>query len=204
MGAKSALARGALTICEVGDINRPTSDIDIHRALAAFGESLDPESPVVQSFVAIFHGPTDLDEKAFELALWDRVQCLHNLDVVAGTTWSDTVDNDPSSPHFSLSLAGEPYFIIGLHPNASRPARRFHRPAMVFNSHVQFERLRADGRFDKMKEIVRKRDADLAGDVNPMLDDFGEASEARQYSGRAVDPGWEAPFEPKEVVRDVA
>ncbi|MEM5494951.1 guanitoxin biosynthesis heme-dependent pre-guanitoxin N-hydroxylase GntA [Hoeflea sp. AS16] len=199
VGAKSALARDALSVFEVGEIDSPADDVEIHRALRDFSESLDHQSPIVRSFVVIFEGPVGLDEEAFEKALWNRLQSLHNLDVVSGQQWSDVVDHDPASPHFSLSIGGEPFFVIGLHPNASRPARRFEKPALVFNSHLQFEKLRADGRFDKMKEIIRKRDAALAGNVNPMLNDHGTASEARQYSGRAVDPEWKCPFAHKEV-----
>ncbi len=36
-----------------------------------------------------------------------------------------------------------------------------------------------------MQRTVRKRDERLQGTVNPMLSDFGDASEARQYFGRA-------------------
>ena len=32
------------------------------------------------------------------------------------------------------------------------------------------------------------------GSLNPMLAQHGEASEARQYSGRQVDDGWKCPF----------
>lgn len=199
VGAKSALAQDALTVVTAGEIDRPADDVELHRALQTFGESLEQDSPVVQSFVVIFDGPADLDEDSFEKALWNRLQCLHNLDVVSGAEWNRDVDTDPASPHFSLSIGGEPYFVIGLHPNASRPARRFDRPALVFNSHAQFEKLRADGRFDKMKTIIRERDAALAGDINPMLADHGDASEARQYSGRIVEDDWKCPFETKEI-----
>jgi len=199
VGAKSALARDALSVLPVGKIDSAKDDVEIHRALRDFSDKLDHQSPIVRSFVVIFDGPDGLDEEAFEKALWNRLQCLHNLDVVSGQPWNEDVDHDPQSPHFSLSVGGEPFFVIGLHPNASRPARRFEKPALVFNSHMQFEKLRADGRFDKMKEIIRKRDAALAGSINPMLNDHGEASEARQYSGRAVGSEWKCPFAHKEV-----
>lgn len=199
VGAKSALARDALTVVEAAEIDCAASDVEIYRALKAFGEELDHESPIVRSFAVIFSGPGDLDEEAFEKALWTRLQCLHNLDVIGGGQWNEAVDRDPDSPHFSLSLGGEPFFVIGLHPNASRPARRFSQPALVFNSHTQFEKLRADGRYARMKEIIRKRDSELAGSVNPMLNDFGDASEARQYSGRAVDENWKCPFSHAEA-----
>lgn len=41
---------------------------------------------------------------------------------------------------------------------------------------------------------IRAREIDFEGSVNPMLSDFGQQSEARQYSGRAVEDNWEAPF----------
>jgi FPC/CPF motif-containing protein YcgG len=93
-----------------------------------------------------------------------------------------------------LSFGGEAYFVVGLNPSASRPARRFAYPTMVFNLHDQFETLREDGRYERMRDAILERDRDLAGDINPMLARHGESSEARQYSGRAVDKGWECPF----------
>lgn len=194
VGAKSALARGTLEIFVADAIDRATSDLDIHAAVAEFGASLEKDGPVVQSFAVIFREPSQLDEEAFEAALWNRLQSLHNIDVASGEPWNEQVDPDPASAHFSMSIAGEAFFIVGLHPNASRPARRFDHPVLVFNSHDQFERLRADGRYDRMKEIIRERDAELAGGINPMLEDFGGASEARQYSGRMADPDWTPPF----------
>src|SRR5690606_216072 len=71
---------------------------------------------------------------------------------------------------------------------------RFPWPALVFNSHRQFEQLRADGRYRKMQGVIRERDRALQGDINPNLADFGDISEARQYSGRATEPGWQCPL----------
>ena len=65
---------------------------------------------------------------------------------------------------------------------------------MVFNLHNQFEALREDGRYERMREAILERDRTLAGDINPMLARHGESSEARQYSGRAVDDDWTCPF----------
>jgi len=45
-----------------------------------------------------------------------------------------------------------------------------------------------------MQRTIRRRDISLQGFTNPMLTDFGEQSEARQYSGRAVDEDWSPPF----------
>ena len=113
---------------------------------------------------------------------------------VARQTYANCVSPDPEDPHFSLSFGGEAFFVVGLHPNASRAARRFPRPTLVFNLHDQFERLRAEGRYERMREKILERDVALTGSVNPMLARHGEASEARQYSGRAVGDDWQCPF----------
>lgn len=195
VGAKSALARDHMTFLEVGSMESAADDLKIHQAVKDFGRSLVDEKGVVQSLVVLFSDPRDQSERDFEQALWIRLQCLHNLDVASGTAWDNDAATDPESAHFSMSVGGEAYFLIGMHPRASRPARRFEVPVMVFNPHAQFERLREDGLFDRMKTTIRRRDEDLTGESNPMLDDFGESSEARQYSGREVSKEWNCPFE---------
>lgn len=111
------------------------------------------------------------------------------------------VSVDPDDPHFSLSFGGEAFFVVGLHPHASRPARRFERPALIFNLHDQFEQLRAAGIYDRMRETIVARDVALAGEPNPMLAPHGTISEARQYSGRAVDDDWICPFSGRRAGR---
>lgn len=200
VGAKAALVRDRLTIVVAESIESPRDDLRIYTALREFGSNLDRETAVVQSFVVLFRQPVEQDEHQFEKALWHRLQSLHNLDVVSGEAWHPGVADDPNSAHFSMSIGSNAYFVVGLHPGASRPARCFERPVMVFNSHQQFETLREDGRYKKMQSIIRERDAALAGHINPMLDDYGERSEARQYSGRRVEEDWECPFETQELL----
>ena len=64
---------------------------------------------------------------------------------------------------------------------------------MVFNLHDQFERLRRDGLYEKLRGAILQRDQALDGSINPMLARHGELSEARQYSGRAVNDDWRCP-----------
>ncbi|HET7800574.1 MAG TPA: YqcI/YcgG family protein, partial [Humibacillus xanthopallidus] len=59
----------------------------------------------------------------------------------------------------------------------------------------QFEQLREEGRFERMRGTIRRRDEDLQGSINPMVADHGEATEAMQYSGRAHGSDWEPPLE---------
>jgi FPC/CPF motif-containing protein YcgG len=67
----------------------------------------------------------------------------------------------------------------------------------VFNFHNQFQQLKASGKYQSMQEVIRTRDTRLQGFVNPVLARFGDASEARQYSGRAVASDWQCPFHAK-------
>lgn len=194
VGAKAALARGTLQVLACDRIDSAWDDVRIHDALVRFAAAYREDPGLFRSFAVVFDGPRDLDERDFEIALWRRIQSLSDKDVWRGQAYDPRVSADPDDPHFSLSFGGEAFFVVGLHPHASRPARRFARPALVFNLHDQFERLRADGRYEPMREKIMLRDEAVAGSRNPMLSRHGEASEARQYSGRAVGGGWECPF----------
>lgn len=197
VGSKAALARDAIHIHVLGALGDRGNDALLLDQLGAFArtiEAQDPEDTTVSSFVAIFDGPGNTDELRFEAMLWSQLQRLHDLDARRGVPWAGDVSTRPDRPDFSLSLAGHPFFVIGLHAGASRLARRFPRPVLVFNSHRQFEQLRADGRYEKMQVATRTRDEALQGSINPNLADFGQAAEARQYSGRRVGPDWTCPF----------
>ena len=161
------------------------------------------------SFIAVFDAPgsepaeppTDADphgdpELAFERTLWAQLQRLHEQDVYG---WDPAVSPDPAAKEFSFSFAGRAFYLIGMHPDASRPARRFPAPAIVFNLHEQFEALRASGRYEKMRDVIRGRDVKQTGSVNPMMADFGNRSEAVQYSGRNVEGVFRCPFHAKHA-----
>ena len=70
---------------------------------------------------------------------------------------------------------------------------RLARPVLAFNPHGQFERLRNDGRYARMRDVIRRRDQRLQGTINPVVRDHGTESEARQYSGQPVGSTWEPP-----------
>jgi FPC/CPF motif-containing protein YcgG len=194
VGAKAALAKGTLNILACDRIDSAWDDLRIHDGLVRFAQDYRDAPALFRSFAVVFAGPCHLDESSFEAALWQRVQSLSDKDVWRGQDYDARVSHDPEDPHFSLSFGGEAFFVVGLHPNASRPARRFARPTLVFNLHDQFEALRAQGKYETMREKILVRDEALAGSRNPMLSRHGEASEARQYSGRAVGQGWRCPF----------
>lgn len=194
VGAKAALARGTLNVLACNRIDSAWDDLRIHDGLMRFAAAYREEPGLFRSFAVVFEGPGDLDEPAFEAALWARLQSLSDKDAWRGQSYDPRVSPDPDDPHFSLSFGGEGFFVVGLHPHASRPARRFARPTLVFNLHDQFTQLRADGRYETMREAIMVRDETLAGSRNPMLARHGEVSEASQYSGRVVDAAWRCPF----------
>lgn len=194
VGAKSALARGTLKIVQAHDIRSAWNDVEIHDVLLSWAFAYSRDREGLRSLAVLFEGPVDISETEFESCLWERLQSLADKDVWRGQHYDPRVSADPADPHFSLSFGGEAFFAVGLHPGASRPARRFSRPAIVFNLHDQFERLRAEGRYERMRERIILRDIALAGEPNPMLKRHGEASEAAQYSGRKVSRDWQCPF----------
>ena len=194
VGAKSAMARGTLKTLVCHSLQSAWDDVRIHSELLEWAKAYREDPSGLRSLAVVFEGPVNLKEERFEAAMWARLQSLADKDEWRGQPYDRSVSADPSDPHFSLSFGGAAFFVVGLHPHASRPARRFPRPTLVFNLHDQFERLREEGRYERMREKILERDVELAGNVNPMLARHGEASEARQYSGRLVDSDWQCPF----------
>ena len=195
VGAKSALARDQLAIVVARDLTSGWDDLRIYPLLLDFVESYRAAPTLFRSFAVVFEGPRALSEEEFEHQLWARAQSLSDKDAWQGKPYDPRVSSNPHDDHFSLSFGGEAFFIVGLHPQASRPARRFSAPVMIFNLHDQFEQLRAQGAYDKLRSSILSRDLALAGSPNPMLASYGSVSEARQYSGRAVGDEWRCPFQ---------
>jgi FPC/CPF motif-containing protein YcgG len=193
VGAKAALRRHQLEILVVPDIRHGGSDKLITRRLQDFAIRHDGDDTMFVSQAVIFQNDTQLSEAEFETHLWQRLTSLHAIDR-QDYQWDPSVDSDPESPHFSLSIGGKGFFVVGLHPNASRAARRFRHPTLVFNLHAQFEKLRQEGRYETIRNKTIERDIALQGSANPMLARHGEASAAKQFSGRAVSSGWKCPF----------
>ncbi len=194
VGAKSALGKGQMDILVARDLTSAWDDLRILPALAVTVAKYRADRALFRTTVVLFEGPTELTEDEFERHLWARAQSLSDKDQWLGYRPDPSVSTDPEDPHFSLSFAGEAFFVVGLHPGASRPARRFRTPAMVFNLHDQFQVLREQQRYEKLRSSILSRDEKLAGSINPMLARHGEISEARQYSGRVVGDDWKCPF----------
>ena len=184
------------------DMRSAWDDLRIHDRLIGWAENYRDDPEGLRSIAVIFSQPSSLDENGFEQLLWERLQSFAEKDNWLGQPYDPAVSPNPADPHFSLSFGGQAYFVVGLHPAASRPARRFSHPVMVFNLHDQFEKLRAGGRYERMRDAILERDRQLAGDINPMLARHGESSEARQYSGRMVGDDWKCPFRDPRLERE--
>lgn len=194
LGAKSVVRLSTYVLRVYGALGRAGNSKAILADLARF--TAEHSDTMLSAFVALFPSSPPEDERAFERRLWQQLQTIHDMDPDGGR-WAPGVSSDPDDPHFSFSAAGTAFFVVGLHPESSRIARRFSVPALVFNPHEQFSRLRAEGKFEGMRSAIRARDVALQGMENPNLTDFGERSEARQYSGRQIEGEWKCPFHRK-------
>ena len=194
VGAKAALNRGGMRFVIARDFGSAWDDLRILPSLHDIARDYRADPVPFQSLVVLFENGAPQDEAAFERQLWARLESLAAKDDWLGQIPDPRVAHDPGEPHFAMSFGGEGFFVVGLHPKASRPARRFETAAMVFNLHDQFERLRAEGLYGPLSDAIRKRDRKLAGSDNPMLAEHGTMSAARQYSGRAVGKNWRCPY----------
>ena len=193
IGAKVAANKNLLSLIICPDIDSGQSDRYILRHIYQFIGLWKNDRELLQSFVVIFKNPVDLSEIMFERMLWRRLQALHNLDR-EWHSWDHRVSSEVTNPDFSFSLGNTGFFVIGLHQNSARKARQFTYPTLVFNLHEQFQILRNCGSFQNMRDKIRCRDVQLSGSINPMVSDFGESSEALQYSGRNTSKHYRCPF----------
>lgn len=193
-GAQAAFRQEMYRLGVYPELASPKATAGLARDLFTFVEEQKRGSTRFATFIAAFAGPRDLGEEEFESQLWEQLNRLHDLDR-AHHRWDPRTSSDPDDPCFSYSFAGSACFVVGMHAGSSRVSRRFPYSMLVFNLHDQFERLRNSGAYEQMKAVIRQREMALQGSINPMLDDFGGSSEARQYSGRAVGPEWRCPFQ---------
>lgn len=182
VGAKSAANRGRMAVVICNELGTAESAKALCDGLASFSRAFPEPDEDPVSFVAIFEKEVE-DEDNFHAKLWQQLQLVHERDALSHP-WAPGISDDPASNDFSFSVAGRAFFVVGLHPQASRLARRSPRPTLVFNFHEQFEAMRASGRYGKLQTAIRHRDLELQGSINPVLAQFGDASEAQQYSGK--------------------
>ena len=195
VAARSVLNRKAYRLGIYDALGTQDAAMGLCHDLYEFSHEFASGAQPFTSFVAAFRGPQVLTEEHFETLLWRQLQMMHAVDA-RYFDWDRNVSKDPASPKFSFSIGGRAFYVVGLNPCASRMARRTADEAyLVFNGHDQFEALRLGGKYGQLQKAIRARDIASQGSMNPMLDDFGTISEARQYSGRAVPPDWRCPFQ---------
>lgn len=137
---------GALGAADVADQLAPD--------LARFAAQPLPASGGFTTLAAVFPDQPPLSEREFERRLRAQLQALHDADDVT-VGWDPTVSTDPDDARFSFSFGGRAYFVVGLHQYSSRAARKFRWPTLAFNPQAQFTRLRADGRFGRLRDASR-------------------------------------------------
>ncbi|MEX2238343.1 MAG: guanitoxin biosynthesis heme-dependent pre-guanitoxin N-hydroxylase GntA [Dehalococcoidia bacterium] len=192
VGSRSAFNQDSYRFAHYPELASIDATAGLARDLLTFVREQPQIEGQFTTFIATFAGPKALDDKQFESLLWEQLRLLHAEDRKFHA-WDPEVASDPSDRLFSFSFGGRAYFVVGLSPAAERWARHFPWPTLAFNAHYQFEELRASGQFERVQEVVRDRDRELQGDTNPNLADFGEHTEARQYSGRPVGHDWRCP-----------
>lgn len=145
------------------------------------------------TYWAIFDGANEFSESEFETKMWNELSYLSSEEKKS-SDWSSDAVSDPSQPGFCLSIDGKTFFVVGMHRQSSRLGRRFSQPALVFNAIEQFENLERSGEYEPMKRTNRRRDLKFQGSVNPMVEKYGDAWEAIQFSGKENSTDWKCPF----------
>ena len=194
VAARSAINRKSYRLGVYPGLGTIDAALAICHDLYEFSHELGRNPEQFTSFIAAFSGGQALKELEFETLLWRQLQLIHEVDG-RRFAWDSSVSHDPDDPDFSFSVGGRAFFVIGLNPAASRMARAVDHPCIVFNPHEQFEALRTSGKYDNLKNAIRQRDLAFQGSINPVLANFGQQAESRQYSGRAVPSHWKCPFQ---------
>ena len=176
---------------QYGQLGDPLQTDALLKDLKNYIAEYDFETNDFKSFIAVFPESNIATEDEFERLLWKQLEEIEKIDT---KDWDPSVSRDPEDDNFSFSIAGRSFYIVGMHPNSSRQARRSPYPSIAFNLHVQFEKLRDMGAYEKVRDKIRARDKELQGSMNPMLEDFGSSSEAKQYRGKATEDDWVCPF----------
>ncbi len=158
--------------------------------LKFLAEQKTSNSPYL-SFWASFPEDSVLSEQDFENRLWHELSCISSIDM---SPWDPNFSSNPQDKTFCFSLGGNAFFVVGLHSKSSRRSRTFPYPSMIFNLYEQFEIITRMNQYESMVQTNRKKGLIYEGDVNPMVEKFGDRWESIQFSGRQNDDNWKCPF----------
>lgn len=190
--AKSVIKTGLIKVIHVKNTSEMV--LEILKEMYVFIDHFRAKPKKLRSFVVILEDEKALDFQRYEAMFWDLLSCL-SIEDKKRYPHDSRVSDDPQAADFSYSIKSEAFFILGLHPKSPRFARRFLKPAIVFNLHQQFEVMRSKGSFKAIRNMIRLKDKLLQGTVNPMLTDFGEKSEIFQYLGKVYQSATELNFQ---------
>lgn len=183
--AKAVQKAGLFQVVSLDSNTEPKTNVKIvMKQLEAFLVKYREKPNRLSSFILSFK-ESKLGFDEFESYFWNLLAALRIFDK-GRFKYDERVSSNPRDPHFSYSLQKEAFFILMLHPDSPRFARQT-TPTIVFNPHQQFEKLRKNGTYMKVRNMIRKRDVSLQGSINPTLKDFGVDSEILQYTGTEYD-----------------
>ena len=132
LGGKAATNEKTYRFGTFEEMGTKAATRELSYQLFDFARSGKKKAKLSSSFVAIFRRPLDVTEGEFEVCLWLQLRRLHLVDP---SEWDSTVNTDPENPHRAFSFGGRGFYVLGMHANSSRAARRFRWPTLVFNPH---------------------------------------------------------------------
>lgn len=180
--AKSVINQGFFHTFSLPDLSKESVKNALDK-MYDFISEMQAKNVNLSSCAIVLEDESLKDFNVFESKFWEFLKELNIIDKKFYKP-DPEVDSDPSSSNFSYSIKSESFFIIALHPDSPRWARRFKYPSIVFNPHKQFEKMRKNGTYLKVRDLIRKKDKLLQGCENSMLQNFGEKSEVYQYLGK--------------------
>jgi len=171
-----------------------THSYELGRDLLRFRDQQKSTQSPFLSFWAVFDNSDDLSEAEFERGLWRELSYMTSYPEFIGS-WDPHFSSNPEDKNFCFSLDGTAYYVVGLHPHASRLGRRFPQPTLIFNIYDQFRDLADKGQFFNMVKTNRQREKLYQGNLNPMVEAYGETWESIQFSGQNNSSDWKCPFQ---------
>jgi uncharacterized protein len=192
LGARSAFRNDSYVFAVHHDLFGPDAVEAVAADLRHFAAVRLRLGRLYSCIVSFVEPRTVPDEQVWDGQVWGFLQALHDLD---DTPWDPRFSADPESGDFALSFAGVGHLMLALYPGATRYARRFAWPTLVFNPLEQDTAAFADEQdFARFQHIIRERDARLQGHVNPSLPATREQSQAPGFSGAPIPDSWRCPL----------
>ena len=146
-------------------------------ALAQYADEVDAEGDLV-SFVACFREPVPVDERrGSRRCCGEHCSTCTTTTTPRGPTASRPTPTTPTSRSASPARRSSSSGCTPTHPGSLDAPRC--RPSCSTCTGSS-SGCGSDGRYQRMRDTIRRRDTELQGFPNPMVSDHGETSEARQ------------------------